>query len=102
MPKRKRVVLSMRDKYEINKRLEEGETATKLPNEYKVEREEEGEENLIRNYKKIDLKDAFYMVISSRAAWDSLKQNYKKASNIILSIAESAQSESGIEEQNDV
>lgn len=36
MPKRKRIVLSMRDKYEINKRLEEGESATKLSNEYKV------------------------------------------------------------------
>lgn len=36
MPKRKRVVLSMKDKYEINKRLEEGESATKLSIEYKV------------------------------------------------------------------
>ena len=36
MPKRKRVVLSMNDKYEINKRLEEGESATKLSNEYNV------------------------------------------------------------------
>lgn len=34
MPKRKRVVLSMKDKYEINKRLEEGEPANKLSNEY--------------------------------------------------------------------
>lgn len=34
MPKRKRGVLSMKDKYEINKRLEEGEPANKLSNEY--------------------------------------------------------------------
>jgi len=36
MPKRKRVDLSMKDKYEINKRLKESESATKLSNEYKV------------------------------------------------------------------
>ncbi|KAL3288043.1 hypothetical protein HHI36_002495 [Cryptolaemus montrouzieri] len=36
MPKLKRVVLSMKDKYEINERLEKGESATKLSNEYQV------------------------------------------------------------------
>lgn len=36
MPKRKRVVVSNKDKYEINKRLEEGESAIKLSIEYKV------------------------------------------------------------------
>lgn len=36
MSKRKRVVLSMHDKYEINKRLQDGESATKLSNEYGV------------------------------------------------------------------
>ncbi|CAK1602053.1 unnamed protein product [Parnassius mnemosyne] len=36
MSKRKRVLLSMKDKYEINKRLEEGESATKLSLEYQV------------------------------------------------------------------
>lgn len=35
-PKRKRVVLSMKDKFEINKRLEKGESATKLSIEYQV------------------------------------------------------------------
>ena len=38
--------------------------------------EEEEEESLIRNHKKIDLKDAFYMI---GAAWESVKeQNLKK------------------------
>jgi len=36
MPKHKRVILSMKDKYEINKRLEKGESATKLSIEYEI------------------------------------------------------------------
>ncbi|KAJ8720806.1 hypothetical protein PYW08_006271 [Mythimna loreyi] len=36
-----------------------------------LEKEEDGEESLIRNHKKIDLKDASYMI---GAAWDSVKE----------------------------
>ncbi|KAL0871135.1 hypothetical protein ABMA27_004918 [Loxostege sticticalis] len=36
MPKRKRVVISVSDKYDIIKRLEEGETAPKLAKEYNI------------------------------------------------------------------
>ena len=49
-----------------------------------LEKEDDEEESLIRNHKKIDLKDASYMI---GAAWDSVKeQNLKKAWNKVLGI----------------
>lgn len=61
-----------------------------------LEKEEEGEESLVRNHKKIDLKDASYMI---GTAWNGVKeQNLRNAWNKILSMVENCESED--EEQN--
>lgn len=63
-----------------------------------LDKEEDGEESLIRNHKKIDLKEASYMI---GTAWDSVKQqNLKRGWNKILE-TEHSQNDGGNEEEND-
>lgn len=51
-----------------------------------LEKEEEGEENLIRNLKKIDFKEASYMIGIARNSVN--EQNLKNARNKILNMIE--------------
>jgi len=65
-----------------------------------LEKEEEGEGSLIRNNKKIDLKDASYMI---EAAWNSKKeQNLKNLCNKVLCLVEIPESEYVNEKQGDM
>ncbi|XP_049780629.1 jerky protein homolog-like [Schistocerca cancellata] len=65
-----------------------------------LEREEDGEESLLRNDKNIDLKDASYMI---SAAWNSVKEeNLKKAWNKILDSEVNSRGMIENDEQNDM
>ncbi|XP_049816469.1 jerky protein homolog-like [Schistocerca nitens] len=73
---------------------------TELLRKLLLEREEDGEESLLRNHKNIDLKDTSYMI---SAAWNGVKEeNLKKAWNKILDTEENSQGMIENDEQNDM
>ncbi|GBM42750.1 hypothetical protein AVEN_81576-1 [Araneus ventricosus] len=95
---RKRVLLTVEQKFQIASRIEAGETLTKLPKEFGVgdDDEEEAACSVVQFWKALTLKDRVYMI---NEAWESvpehtLKRFWRKVAPYLENVDQSNDSDS--------